>query len=465
MVEQDSKLHSLLDARRADGCAGGWQHCRSWVAAIALVAFLLPAQAWAQTAEVWVRSNVPDATVWVDGRQVGQTNADGELLIENLAADSHTIEVRKPGYWRAVTRTSLVEDLTNTVTFELAPRPADVGSMVVLADVPAATAFFDGRQVGTTDEDGRLVLSDLTPGEYRLGLRKEGVDSTSRIVTVSGGGQEDTVRMSLRGARVATAPGASNESSESPQPEDSLAERGSTAVATRATDSAGVDTAARSGRSEETRESTGLVVSTNVAEAAVYLDGIYSGQTTEDGDLEITADSGLYEVAVKKADYVDVREQVHVRPGEKQTMNFVLLQPKSPSFSSLRSPIIVGLVVAGVIGLVLLTIRGAQAKSSARPLLSSGVSLQDQSLWFGSIELYESHLRISGWGRGRYDQRIDLTNLSLVETWDRVNGPNMVLHTDDVKLPLRIEDGIMLWHWKMREQGVRVVGRGDLAPS
>lgn len=464
MVERNSTFYSTLDPNCGDGFSTGGAHCRLWAVVLAMVLLLVPVQSWAQTAELWVRSNVSDATVLVDGRQVGHTNAEGELLIENVAADSHTVEVRKAGYWRAVSRVSLTEDLTSTVTLDLAPRPTDEGTMIVFADVAEATAYFNGERVGTTDEEGRITLSNLTPGEYRLGLRKEGVDSTSRIVTVSGGGREDTVRMALREAPTRTAEEASNAGSESVQT-DSVSETDDITAATRSPDTSVADSLpGSSGESANTRDSTSLVVSTNVPGAAVYMNGAYRGRTTEDGDLEVTADSGLYEVAVKKEEFLDTRERVRLRPGEKRAMNFVLLQPKSPSFSSLRSPLVLGLIVAGVLGLALLTIRGARTRSSARPLLSSGVSLEHQSLWFGSIELYETHVRIAGWGDGWYERKIDLTNLSLVETWDRVHGPNMVLHTDDTEQPLRLEDGIMLWHWKMREHGVRVVARGDVEP-
>lgn len=464
MVEQDATLHSCADHGWENGFSRGRGYT-SWAVVIAMVVLLVPVQSWAQTAELWVRSNVADATVLVDGRQVGHTNAEGEVLIENLAAGSHTIEVQKPGYWRAVTRTSLAEDLTNTVALKLAPRPTAEGAMVVLTDVSGATTFFNGERMGTTDEDGRIVLSNLAAGEYRLGLRKEGVDSTSRVVTVSGGEREDTVRMSLREPPAMTAEGRSNDGLESPQTDDSASGPGSMSSATHSADSIVADSMPGvPEESEETQDSADLMVSTNVSGAAVYLDEAYRGRTTEDGDLEIRADSGTYELAVKKEEFLDTRERVRLRPGEKQTLNFVLLQPKSPSFSSLRSPIVLGLIVAGVLGLALLTIRGARARSSSRPLLSSSVSLQHQSLWFGSIELYETHIRIAGWGGGWYDQRIDLSNLSLVETWDRVHGPNMVLHTDDMQQPLRLEDGIMLWHWKMREQGIRVVARGDVEP-
>lgn len=98
---------------------------------------------------------------------------------------------------------------------------------------------------------------------------------------------------------------------------------------------------------------------------------------------------------------------------------------------------------------------------NSSPILVSKVSLPDRTLWFGRAELYRDHISISGWHwTGRLEKYIALNDLTQVETWSHSNGPNVILHTNEQDLALRIKRGIMLWHWKLKELRVEVVGRG-----
>lgn len=100
--------------------------------------------------------------------------------------------------------------------------------------------------------------------------------------------------------------------------------------------------------------------------------------------------------------------------------------------------------------------------TNSSPLLESSVSLPDRTLFFGRAELYDTHIHISGWRwTSRYERRIDLRNLDRVETWSRASEVNMVLHVEnEAAQSLRLEKGVMLWHWKLKEFGVDVRGRG-----
>lgn len=94
-------------------------------------------------------------------------------------------------------------------------------------------------------------------------------------------------------------------------------------------------------------------------------------------------------------------------------------------------------------------------------LLSTRVSLPDQTLWFGRAELHDDYIHVSGWHwTGRHERYIDLDDLERVDTWSRTDGPNMILRTPDTVQHLQLRKGIMLWHWKLKELGVEVVGRG-----
>jgi hypothetical protein len=99
--------------------------------------------------------------------------------------------------------------------------------------------------------------------------------------------------------------------------------------------------------------------------------------------------------------------------------------------------------------------------ANSTPLLSSDASLPEQTLWFGEAELHETCIVVSGWTwSGRYERRIDINDIEQAETWSRSGGANLVLHIDTNHELLRLKTGIMLWHWKLKELGVEVVGRG-----
>ena len=99
--------------------------------------------------------------------------------------------------------------------------------------------------------------------------------------------------------------------------------------------------------------------------------------------------------------------------------------------------------------------------TNSSPLLTTSVSLPNRTLWFGTAELYQTGLHISGWQwTGPYEKRIDLAALERVETRARAERPNVRVHTDDSVHSLHLETGVMLWHWKLKELGVDVVGRG-----
>jgi len=100
-------------------------------------------------------------------------------------------------------------------------------------------------------------------------------------------------------------------------------------------------------------------------------------------------------------------------------------------------------------------------KTNSTPLLSTDVSLPDQTLWFGQAELYDTFIYVSGWTwTGRYERRIEVNDIEQAETWSRSGGANLVLYIGNTREPLRLKTGIMLWHWKLKDLGVEVIGRG-----
>lgn len=86
--------------------------------------------------------------------------------------------------------------------------------------------------------------------------------------------------------------------------------------------------------------------------------------------------------------------------------------------------------------------------TSEEPVLSSAVTLEDRSLWFGTLELYEEELVVSGWTwTGPMEERIAIDDIALVEKWTVTLGPNVRVHTTSDRDPLfgRIHKGAKFW--------------------
>lgn len=119
------------------------------------------------------------------------------------------------------------------------------------------------------------------------------------------------------------------------------------------------------------------------------------------------------------------RNADHVRHHGRET-----LRPKQPSRSPTPSP---------------------PPERTTDAKLSSSVTLTDQSLWFGKMELHENAILISGWSwSGPTTKRIPLATLVLFETWSERDGTNFRLEIDGgPPIRGRIKERLGLWEVKM----------------
>lgn len=101
------------------------------------------------------------------------------------------------------------------------------------------------------------------------------------------------------------------------------------------------------------------------------------------------------------------------------------------------------------------------APPASPPLLRTEASVGDQALWLGKAALYESCICLSGWQwSGPYERCISLEAITQVETQAHTRPPLLELRTRTDTISLRLETGVMLWHWKLKALGVEVTGRG-----
>lgn len=336
-----------------------WSVSGTRLAVVVIVVLLIPSVSPAQTAQLLVRSNVAEAAVSIDGQQVGYTNADGEVFLEDVAPGTHTVRLSKPGYWTASTRTMVEADLTTVVSLELAVRRGGV-DLLVETNVSAAVVFLDEERWGETGGDGQITLSGVEPGVHRLVVEKDGYESADRRLPVSETVSTQAVQVRLErsapnGQRSARTEGDTTDGEMS----------GTSAVA----DSLTVPDVAKD------TSGARMVVYTNVARAEVHVGGTVRGTTKHDGSFEIETDAGQYQVSVEKEGYTSAQETVRLATGETNTLSLTLPRSASTTFSDQDLPLTLIIIVAGVlaIGALVVMVILLWRRSGSTPGRGAGV--------------------------------------------------------------------------------------------
>lgn len=97
---------------------------------------------------------------------------------------------------------------------------------------------------------------------------------------------------------------------------------------------------------------------------------------------------------------------------------------------------------------------------SKEPVIDSDITLENRSLWWTSLTLYEDELVLSGWTwTGFQEERIPLGQVDLVEKWTVSLGPNIRVHTTDDRSAIfgRIHDGVKFWELALeKHEGIEL---------
>jgi len=281
------------------------------------VAFLLlwggaaPTEAPAQLSDLLVETNVSGATILVDGEEVGQTNQEGEALIEALQPGTRTVEVRGTGYWTASTRVTFEPALTTRVSLTLMPRPESEGaSLVVVTNVADAVVEVDGEQVDQTGPDGRAYATDLTSESHRVVVRKSGYEPATRTVTFDEPGLDQTIRLQLLPADEAVAD--TGAAPPGPDAEDDVSITAGAGPPAPADTAASDTTAAAPAR---------LLVDAGEADAQVAVDDSIYGRTGPDGRLTVQTAPGPSQVTIQKDGFRPVQTPTRLEAGEQHSLS------------------------------------------------------------------------------------------------------------------------------------------------
>ena len=84
---------------------------------------------------------------------------------------------------------------------------------------------------------------------------------------------------------------------------------------------------------------------------------------------------------------------------------------------------------------------------STSPILSSSFQLERGTLWFGTIELYENKIVVSGWTwTGPVETQVSIDDIRHVEKWTVQEGPNFrIVENGNGNIYGRIETGAKFW--------------------
>lgn len=140
-----------------------------------------------RTGTVSFDSNPRGATVYLDGNHVGSTPT-GRMRVDE---GTHTARFTLPGYQDSNVRFNLSRGDDRQVSTSL---QRAFGTLIIQANVGGATAFIDGRQIGTIPNgSGRLTVPNLDPGQHELTLVAPGFRTYVSGFSIQSG---QTVRLS-----------------------------------------------------------------------------------------------------------------------------------------------------------------------------------------------------------------------------------------------------------------------------
>jgi len=135
---------------------------------------------------IQIESNVPEATIVIDGKERGQTdffNRRNMFLFPGV----YNIEVRKSGYLSQIQTVEIYEDRDNNVLFTL---KKNTGNVEFVLSPPDAQIRVNRELVSGDD------IIELAPGTYRIDISASGYRSASQTLTVALG-QTQLIRKQL----------------------------------------------------------------------------------------------------------------------------------------------------------------------------------------------------------------------------------------------------------------------------
>ncbi len=135
-----------------------------------------------------------DAVVTVKdaaGNVVSTITVAGGTATADVAVGIFSLTAEAQGYQPQVASNISIESGTTvTQDFVLSPSPGAIRLVVIDEEenpLPGAEAFLDGESVGTTDDAGTLLISDITPGDHAIVVKLAGYTDFEEMRTIGAG--------------------------------------------------------------------------------------------------------------------------------------------------------------------------------------------------------------------------------------------------------------------------------------
>jgi len=129
---------------------------------------LYPAMLIVECADASDRSRLEGASVYLNGKYAGKTDAKGELALDQLTPREYRIEVEFARYQsgRKLFNLEPEEELVVALNLEREMR----GTMEIKSNVSGAMVEMDGKIIGVTDANRRFVSDSVEAGNHRVRL-------------------------------------------------------------------------------------------------------------------------------------------------------------------------------------------------------------------------------------------------------------------------------------------------------
>jgi tetratricopeptide (TPR) repeat protein len=136
-----------------------------------------PAESGNNVGSLLVFAGQDNARVSLNGKLQRQLTQAGQLRIPNLELKDYAVQVSKSGFQdTAPQKIRIRKGEEARLVFNLQPQPQPqprLASLTIQGGVPGTAVFVDQILVGTTQSDGTLSVSTISPGDHTVELRKE----------------------------------------------------------------------------------------------------------------------------------------------------------------------------------------------------------------------------------------------------------------------------------------------------
>lgn len=243
----------------------------------------LPAQQWVSsevlhyqilerrpgTGQLWVNSHPEGASVYLNGRYVGQT----PLELAQINVGEYLVQVELTGYesWQRVVQ---INDSRTTFLSADLKSTGQYGTIVIRCDVDLARIYLDGQFKRLTHKNRDIVLDDIPAGFHDLSIALSGYHDWSQRIEVK---PNQKVQLTIY-----------------------------------------LDKIVGTG---------GLEIAGNVDNALIYLDEVYYGETSSSGRITISdIPEGSYELRMVKEGYDDYLTTVRIYPDRISKIDVIMQQ-------------------------------------------------------------------------------------------------------------------------------------------